>query len=46
MMTRNKTGMSDGKLTIQSFSSVGADNLLVAFYDIHGKKGEVLFVLS
>jgi hypothetical protein len=28
---------------LQSISGVNAVNLLVAFYDIHGKKREVLF---
>jgi hypothetical protein len=43
---RNTAGMTCGKPIIvwsQSISGGSAINSLVAFYDIHGRKGEVLF---
>jgi hypothetical protein len=39
------TGKPNAAL-LQSMSGVSAVNPLVAFYDIHGRKGEVLFFLS
>jgi hypothetical protein len=46
---RNTADVTGGKPIIvisQSISGVSADNLLVAFYDIHGRKREVLFFCS
>jgi hypothetical protein len=43
---RNTTDVTGGKpiaVRTQSISDVGAVNPLVAFYDIHGRKGGVLF---
>jgi hypothetical protein len=43
---RNTADMTGGKpiaVCLQSISGVSAVNPLVAFYDIHGRKGEVLF---
>jgi hypothetical protein len=43
---RNTADGTGGKLIavlLQSISSVSANNLLLAFYDIHGGKTEVLF---
>jgi hypothetical protein len=43
---RNTAGVTGGKniaVVFQSISGVSAINPLVAFYDIHGKKREVLF---
>jgi hypothetical protein len=43
---RNTADVTDGKpiaVLLQSFSGVSAINSLVAFYDIHGGKREVLF---
>jgi hypothetical protein len=43
---RNTTDVTGELITVrlQSISGVSAVNLLVAFYDIHGRKGEVLFI--
>jgi hypothetical protein len=46
---RNTVDVAAGKLIaarLQSISGVSAINLLVAFYDIHERKGEVLFFCS
>jgi hypothetical protein len=46
---RNSADVTGGKpiaIRSQSISVVSAFNPLVAFYDIHGRKGEVLFILS
>jgi hypothetical protein len=46
---RNTTDMPGGKpiaVCSYSISGVSAINPLVAFYDIHGRKGEVLFFCS
>jgi hypothetical protein len=43
---RNTTDVTDGKpiaVLLQSISGVSTINPLVAFYDIHGGKREVLF---
>jgi hypothetical protein len=43
---RNTAGVTGGKpiaIWSQSISGVSAINPLVGFYDIHGRKGEVLF---
>jgi hypothetical protein len=43
---RNTAGVTGGKLIavfLESISGVSAINPLVAFYDIHGGKREVLF---
>jgi hypothetical protein len=43
---KNTADMTGGKLIavlLQSISGVSAFNPLVAFYDIHGRKMEVLF---
>jgi hypothetical protein len=43
---RNTADVTGGKpiaVLLQSISGVSAINPLVAFYDIHGGKGEVLF---
>jgi hypothetical protein len=43
---RDTADVTDGKpiaVLLQSISGVSAINPLVAFYDIHGGKGEVLF---
>jgi hypothetical protein len=43
---RNTADVTDGKpitVLLQSISGVSAINPLVAFYDIHGGKREVLF---
>jgi hypothetical protein len=43
---RKTADETDGKpiaILLQSISSVSAFNPLVAFYDIHGRKREVLF---
>jgi hypothetical protein len=37
------TGGKPKSVLLQSISGVSVINLLVAFYDIHGGKGEVLF---
>jgi hypothetical protein len=45
--TADVTGGKPIAVLLQSISGVNAINLLVAFYDIHGRKTEVLFfVLS
>jgi hypothetical protein len=41
--TADVTGGKPITVRLQSISGVGAINLLVAFYDIHARKGEVLF---
>jgi hypothetical protein len=41
--TANVTGGKPIAVLLQSISGVSAINLLVAFYVIHGGKGEVLF---
>jgi hypothetical protein len=46
LTTRNTTAVAGGKpidVRLQSISSVSAVNPLVAFYDIHGRKGVGLF---
>jgi hypothetical protein len=46
---RNTADVKGGKpiaISAQSISNVSAVNPLVAFYDIHGRKGEVLFFCS
>jgi hypothetical protein len=46
---RNTADVTGGKpiaVLLQSISGVSAINPLVAFYDIHGRKGEVLFLSS
>jgi hypothetical protein len=45
---RNTADVTGGKpiVLLQSISGVGAINPLVAFYDIHGGKREVLFFYS
>jgi hypothetical protein len=46
LATRNTTDVKGGNpiaVWSQSISDVSAINPLVAFYDIHGRKGEVLF---
>jgi hypothetical protein len=46
---RNTTHVAGGKpiaVRLQFISDVSAVNPLVAFYDIHGRKGEVLFFRS
>jgi hypothetical protein len=46
---RNTADVTDGKpitVWLQSISGGSAANPLVAFYDIHGRKGEVLFFCS
>jgi hypothetical protein len=46
---RNATDVTGGKpitVLLQSISDVSAINPLVAFYDIHGSKREVLFFSS
>jgi hypothetical protein len=46
---RNAADVTGGKpiaVLLQSISGVSAINPLVAFYDIHGRKGEVLFFCS
>jgi hypothetical protein len=43
---RNTADVTGGKpiaVSLQSISGVSANNPLVAFYDIHGRKREVLF---
>jgi hypothetical protein len=43
---RNTADVTGGKpivVLLQSISGVSANNPLVAFYDIHGVKGELLF---
>jgi hypothetical protein len=43
---RNTADVIGGKLiavSLQSISGVSAINLIVAFYDIHGRKREVVF---
>jgi hypothetical protein len=45
---RNTAGVTGGKpiaVLLQSISGVSAIHPLVAFYDIHGEKREVLFLL-
>jgi hypothetical protein len=45
-MRKNSADVTGGKpiaVLLQSISDVSAINLLVAFYDIHGGKREVLF---
>jgi hypothetical protein len=45
---RNTADVTDGKaiaVLLQSISGVSAINPLVAFYDIHGGKTEVLFFI-
>jgi hypothetical protein len=48
LSTRNAhvTGGKPIAVRSQSISDVSAVNPLVAFYDIHGRKGEVLFYCS
>jgi hypothetical protein len=41
--TADVTGGKSIAVLLQSISGVSAINPLVAFYDIHGRKGEVLF---
>jgi hypothetical protein len=45
---RKTAGVTGGKpiaVLLQSISDVNAINPLVAFYDIHERKGEVIFFL-
>jgi hypothetical protein len=42
--TTDVTGAKPIAVLLQSISGVSAINPLVAFYDIHGRKREVLFV--
>jgi hypothetical protein len=43
--TVNMTGGNSIAVRSQSISGVSAFNYLVAFYDVHRTKGEVLFIL-
>jgi hypothetical protein len=46
---RNTPHVTGGKpiaVLLQSISGVSAINPLIAFYDIHGRKGEILFFCS
>jgi hypothetical protein len=42
--TANVTGGKSIAVLLQCISGLSTINPLVAFYDIHGEKGEVLFV--
>jgi hypothetical protein len=42
--TADETGGKPNAALLQSISGVSAINPLVAFYDIHGEKREVLFL--
>jgi hypothetical protein len=45
---RNTADVTGGKpiaVLLQCISGVSANNPLVAFYDIHGRKREVLFII-